>query len=145
MEIMYPSLEVKVLNLCIMPSHGLLFVCDNGNHWIQVFQNDQFSYSFGEYGTYASTFNYPKDVILNSSEDQLFIAIIKSKCMFTTNGWYLQSFGNLTGVHRHLNYESVGVYYTPNRYLLVSYWNSHCALVFEDNEQFISAIEGTDW
>ena len=73
-------------------STGLLFVCDKDNHRIQVFKDEKFSYSFGEYGTEPGYFNCPINMALNTSEDLLFIAEYYN-CrvqIFTPNGQFLR-------------------------------------------------------
>ncbi|XP_065919573.1 E3 ubiquitin-protein ligase TRIM71-like [Dysidea avara] len=129
----------------VLSQSGLLFVCDSCNNRIQVFQNGQFSYCFGKYGTCHGMFNDPKDIALNG-KDQLFVADCQNNRVqvFATNGQFCQAFCSFTGVHRHYNlYQPVGIHYTPDGHLLVSCWNSHCVLVFEENGNFTSAIEGS--
>ena len=57
----------------VLSRSKLFFVCYYYNHRIQVFRNEQFSYTFGQYGTEPGYFNYPCDLTLNSNEDRLLI------------------------------------------------------------------------
>ena len=122
----------------------LLFVCDYNNHRIQVFNNELFSYSFGHYGTEPGNFNSPCDLTLNGYEDQLFITEYKNHRVqiFTVSGKFIKVFGNFTGIPFKLQ-EPVGIYYTPDNFLLISSYGNHCVFVFRENGKFVSAIEGT--
>ena len=122
---------------------GLLFVCDCGNHRIQVFQNEQFSYCFGQHGTEPGSFNRPFDLTFNDSEDHLFITESGNDRVqvFTPRGQFLQVFGNFTGVPFKLHLP-VGIHYTPDGHLLISSCGNSCVLVFEEDGKFTSAIEG---
>ena len=59
---------------------GCLFVCDKGNHRIQVFhifskdEAETFNYTFGCCGSKIGCFLCPTDLALNNVEDKLFIA-----------------------------------------------------------------------
>ena len=122
----------------------LLFVCDSDNHRIQVFRNEQFSYTFGQYGKEPGYFNHPRDLTLNSNEDQLFITDRDNHRVhvFTLNGQFLRTIGNFTDIPFKLQYP-VGIYCTPDNHLLISSYGNHCVLVFEEDGRFVSAIEGT--
>ena len=121
-----------------------LFVCDSDNHRIQVFSNEQFSYTFGQYGKEPGYFNHPRDLTLNSNEDQLFITDCDNHRVqvFTPNGQFLRVFGNFTDTSFKLQCP-VGIYYTPDNHLLISSCGTHSVLVFELDGRFVSAIEGT--
>ena len=120
----------------------LLFMCDCDNHRIQVFQKDQYSYSFEQSNTKIGQID-PTDLTLNSNEDQLFITDEQNHRVqvFTPSGQFLQIFGNFTDIPFKLQ-SPVGIYYTPDDHLLVSSGRSHCVLVFEEDGRFVSAIEG---
>jgi len=130
--------------------HGLmlfqsdLFVCDFGNHRIQVLQNEQFSYTFGQHGTDPGSFNRPADLTMNSSKDQLFITDCGNHRIqvFTPKGDFLKIFGNFFGIPFRLK-EPAGIHYTPDGHFLISSNLTHCVLVFEEGGKFIAAIEGT--
>ena len=128
----------------VLSQSELLFVCDSGNHRIQVFRNEQFSYTFGQYGEETGCFNYPVDLALNTNEDQLFITEERGRRVqvFTPNGQFLRIFGNFTDIPFKLQ-NPVGIYYTPDNHLLISSYGTHCVLVFEEDGRFVSAIEGT--
>ena len=128
----------------VLSQSKLSFVCDSNNHRIQVFRNEQFSYTFGQYGEEPGYFHPPRDLTLNSNEDQLF----NTDCLnhrvqvFTPNGQFLRIFGNFTEILIKLQY-SVGIYYTPDNHLLISSYGNDCVMVFEEDGRFVSAIEGT--
>ena len=122
----------------------LLFVCDCGNHRIQVFQNKKFRYCFGQHGTEPGTFDTPRDLTLNSNESQLFISEKNNHRVqvFSTQGDFLRVFGNFSGIPYKLQ-QPVGIHYTADGHVLISSCGTHCVLVFEENGNFTSAIEGT--
>ena len=128
----------------VLSQSELLFVCDCDNHRIQVFRNEQFSYTFGQYGKEPGYFNNPRDLTLNSNEDQLFITDANNDRVqvFTPNGQFLRIFGNFTDIPFKLH-RPVGIYYTPDNHLLISSYGTHYVLVFEEDGRFVSAIEGT--
>ena len=128
----------------VLSQSELLFVCDCGNHRIQVFRNEQFSYTFGQYGKEPGYFNNPRDLTLNSNEDQLFITDRENNRVqvFTPNGQFLRIFGNFTDIPFKL-IRPIGIYYTPDNHLLISSHGNHYVLVFEEDGRFVSAIEGT--
>ena len=121
----------------------LLFVCDKDNNRIQVFKSEQFSYCFGEHGTERGTFNH---LTLNNSEDQLFITDCYNHRVqvFTPKGQFLKVFGNFKFTDHSFNLRRpVGIHSTSDGHLLVSSYDNHCVLVFEEDGKFTSAIEGT--
>ena len=128
----------------VLSQSELLFVCDCSNHRIEVFKNEIFSYTFGQYGTESGCFNHPCDLTLNSNEDQLFITDGNNHRVqvFTPSGQFLRIFGHFTDVPFKLQFP-VGIYYTPDNHLLISSCGNHCVLVFEEDGRFVSAIEGT--
>ena len=126
-----------------MSQSELLFVSDLYKHRIQVFQNEQFSYCFGQHGTQPGSFNQPVDLTLNNSEDQLFVTdnLNHRVQVFTPKGQFLKVFGNFTDIPFNLR-DPVGIHYTPNGHLLISSNGTNCVLVFEGDGTFTSAIEG---
>ena len=128
----------------VLSQSELLFVCDCNNHRIQVFRNEQFSYTFGRYGKEPGYFYCPRDVTLNSNEDQLFITEEENHRVqvFTPNGQFLRIFGNFIDIPFKLQ-RPVGIYYTPDDHLLISSYDNHCVSVFEEDGRLVSAIEGT--
>ena len=129
----------------VLSQSELLFVCDFSNHRIQVFSNEQFSYTFGQYGKEPGYFNNPLDLTLNSNEDQLFITDFNNSRvqLFTLNGEFLKTFGNFTDNIPFKLQSPVGIYYTPDNHLLINSNGNNCVLVFEEDGRFVSAIEGT--
>jgi len=119
----------------------LLFVCDSGNNRIQVFQNELFSYCFGQHGTKPGTFSQPRDLALNNSEDQVFISEWSNHRIqvFTTKGQFLKVFASETLKLQH----PVGIHYTPDNHVLISSNQTGLVLVFKEDGQFLSAIKGT--
>ena len=128
----------------VLSQSELLFVCDSNNNRIQVFRNEQFSYTFGQYGKEPGCFNRPVDLTVNSNEDQLFITDINNHRVqvFTPNGQFLRIFGKSTDIPFKLQ-SPAGIYYTPDNHLLISSNSNHCVLVFEGDGRFVSVIEGT--
>ena len=127
----------------VLSQSELLFVCDCNNHRIQIFKIEVFSCTFGQSGKEPGCFNHPRDLTLNSNEDQLFITDRDNHRVqvFTPSGQFLRTFGNFTDIPFKLQYP-VGIYYTPDNHLLISSNNNHCVLVFEEDGRFVSAIEG---
>ena len=128
----------------VLSQSKLLFVCDSNNHRIQVFKNELFNCSFGQYGKDPGCFDGPRDVTLNSNEDQLFITDHNNHRVqvFTPSGQFLRIFGHFTDIPFKLQHP-VGIYYTPDNHLLIVSNGNNCVLVFEENGRFVSAIEGT--
>ena len=124
----------------VLSQSELLFVCDRYNNRIQVFKNDQYSYSFGQQDKKLD----PADVILNGNEDQLFITDASNHevKVFTPSGQFLRIFGHFTDVLFKLQ-RPVGIYYTPDNHLLISSSYNDCVLVFEEDGRYVSAIVGT--
>ena len=127
----------------VLSQSELLFVCDRNNNRIQVFKNDQYSYSFGQQDKKLGTID-PTDLTLNSNEDQLFITDASNHKVqvFTPSGEFLRIFGHFTDVLFKLQ-RPVGIYYTPDNHLLISSFENDCVLVFEEDGRYVSAIEGT--
>ena len=128
----------------VLSQSELLFVCDCNNHRVQVFRNEHFSYTFGQYGKEPGYFDCPRDLTLNSNEDQLFITEEENHRVqvFTPNGQFLRIFGNFTDIPFKLQ-RPVGIYYTPDNHLLISSYDNHCVSVFKEDGRLVSAIEGT--
>ena len=126
----------------VLSQSELLFVCDYFNHRIQVFKNDQYSYSFEQSNTKIGQID-PIDLTLNSNEDQLFITDCSNNRVqvFTPSGQFLRIFGHFTDIPFKLQ-GPVGIHYTPDDHLLISSCDNHCVLVFEEDGRFVSAIEG---
>ena len=132
-----------ILNPLVLSQSEMLFVCDNGNHRIQVFQNQRFSYCFGQCGSKLGDFNDPKNITLNNHEDQLFVTDHQNHRVqvFTVKGQFLKLFGDFTHVPFILQHPT-GIHYTPDGHLLISSSGTNCVLVFKEDGKFISAIEG---
>jgi len=128
----------------LLTQSRLLFVCDFSNHRIQVFKDDRFSYCFGSQGSEPGTFNYPIDLTINNSEDQLYVTDCNRRVqIFTAQGQFLKVFGcTFTAVPYQLQ-NPIGIHYTPDGHLLVSSYGTHCVMVYEKDGTFVSAIEGT--
>ena len=127
----------------VLSQSELLFVCDSDNHRIQVLKNELFSYTFGQYGKKRGYFNDPRDLTLNSNEDQLFITDRNNHRVqvFTPSGQFLRIFGNFTDIPFKLQ-SPFGIYYTPDNHLLISSLGNNCVLLFEEDGRFVSVIEG---
>jgi len=134
--------------LCLT-KYGLLYVCDKDNHRIQIFEENNFKFlhSFGKFGKLPGLFNEPYDLTFNNNEDLLFITDCGNHRiqLYTPSGQVLKScFGNLTAFPGKLRHPT-GICYTPDHHILVCSSNSHCMLIFKDNESCVNkvAIEGT--
>ena len=128
----------------VLSQSELLFVCDSNNHRIQVLNNELFSYTFGQYGKEPGYFNSPRDLTLNSNEDQLFMTDYYNHRVqvFTSSGQFLRIFGNFTDIPFKLQHP-VGIYYSPDSHVLISMHGDNQVLMFEEDGRFVSAIEGT--
>ena len=137
------KVEFNVPSGLVLSQSELLFVCDSNNHRIQVFINEVFSCTFGHRGKEPGCFKHPRDLTLNSIENQLFITEEQNQRVqvFTPSGQFLRIFGNFTDIPFKLQ-RPVGIYYTPDNHLLISSYGNHCVLVFEKDGRFVSAIEG---
>jgi len=122
----------------------LLFVCDRDNHRVQVFKNELFSYTFGQYGNAPGSFYSPVDLTLNSNEDQLFITDYSNHRVqvFTPSGQFLRIFGNFTDIPFKLQMP-VGIYHTSDNHLLISSFENDLVFLFKEDGRFVSAIKGT--
>ena len=128
----------------VLSQSELLFVCDSGDHRIQVLKNEQFSCTFGQYGKEPGHFNFLIGLTLNSNEDQLFITDTYNHKVqvFTPSEQFLRIFGNFTDIPFKLQ-NPIGIYYTPDNHLLISSSGNDCVLMFEEDGRFVSSIEGT--
>lgn len=122
----------------------LLFVCDSQNHRIQAFKNDLFSYCFGKFGARPGFFNLPLDVTLNNTETQLFVTDNENHRVqvFTLQGEFIRAFGNVGGVNPKLQ-DPMGIFFTPDGYVLIASYGNGCILVFKEDGKFVSAIKYT--
>ena len=143
-----PKHSAKETELCKKQKSGVkaeyLFVCDRLNHRIQVFQNTELAYSFGQYGTEPGRLNEPIDITLNSNEDQLFVTDKSNDRVqvFSPRGQFFRVFGNFADISARLRYP-IGIYYTPDKHLLVSSYGTDSVFVFKEDGSFLIEIEGT--
>ena len=131
--------------------HGLLicypklFVCDRYNHRIQVFIRETWYYTIGQQGTEPGSFKEPIDLSLNNSKDQIFVTDNKNHRVqvFTLNGQFLTIFGNLKGIPSTLQENPVGIFVTPDGYVLITCYHTSCIMILDEDGTFISVIEST--
>lgn len=131
--------------------HGLLvcnsklFVCDRQNHRIQIFIHEDWCSTIGQEGTEPGSFKEPIDLSLSNNEDRIFVTDNKNHRIqvFTLDGLFLQVFGDLKGIQSSLQKNPVGLFITSDGYVLVTYYRTSCIMVFDEDETFVSAIEGT--
>ena len=131
--------------------HGLLicypklFVCDRYNHRIQVFIRETWYYTIGQQGTEPGSFKEPIDLSLNNSKDQIFVTDNKNHRVqvFTLNGQFLRVFGNLTDISSTLQKNPVGIFVTPDGYVLITFYHTSCIMVLDEDGTFISVIESS--
>ena len=122
----------------------LLFVCDRNNHRIEVLHDEQFFYSFGQQGEKPGFFNFPVDIAANIGEDQLFVTDDRNHRVqiFTPNGQFLKVFGDLTQIPYKL-VRPTGICCATDGYVLVCSHDTNCALIFDEDGCFVSAITHT--
>ena len=126
-----------------MSQSEMLFVCDCNNHRIQVLKGGLFSYTFGQHGKEPGAFNCPRDLTLNSNEDQLFITDSNNNRVqvFTSSGQFLRLFTNISSSFKLQR--PIGILHTQDNHMLISSADSHVVLVFTEDGRFVSAIDGT--
>ena len=131
------------LGLLLLQSE-LLFICDSNNNRIVVLKDDQFAYSFGQYGKNPGCFYHPTGLASNPTEDLLFITDSANNRVqvFSPCGQFLRVFGNSTDIQYEL-WHPTGICYTPDGHILVSSSETHNVLVFDEDGQFVSTIKGT--
>lgn len=130
----------------LVTTSGLLFICDRNNDRIQVFKDEQFSYSIGKYGKQPGCFHGPVDLTMNGKEDKLFVTDFQNHRVqvFTPNGQFLQIFGVFSDIPFELK-NPTGIHFTTVGHILISSYSTNRILVFDEEEdgRFVSAIEGT--
>lgn len=121
----------------LVSKSNLLFVCDRHNHRIQVFQDDDFFYKFGEKSERPEALNEPVDLTLNNSEQKLFITCWRDSRVqiFKPNGVYIG--GIKAGF---LLWQPNGIFFTPDNHLLVT--STTRVMIFKEDGTFVSAIKG---
>ena len=130
--------------------HGLLvcdsklFVCDRQNHRIQIFIRENWCSTFGREGTEPGSFKEPIDLSLNNNEDQIFVTDNKNHRIqvFTLDGLFVRVFGDSKGIPSSLQKNPVGIFITSDGYVLVTYYRTGCIMIFDEDETFVSAVEG---
>lgn len=122
----------------------LLFVCDRYNHRIQVFEGDQFSYTFGRHGTEPGNFSRPVDLTVNSRGDHMLItdSVNNRVQVFTPKGDFIGVFGNFNDISFQLKFP-FGVSFTGDGQVIIGSVGTMCLMVFKEDGTFVSAIEGT--
>ena len=121
-----------------------LFVCDYGNHRIQVFAKGK-AYSFGQRGESDQEFTEPHSIAINKNEDKVFISDHSNNRVqvFKPNGEFIMTIVDSTDAPNapQLQYPR-GIHYTSDRRLLVSCTYTHCILEFTEDGNYQSTIEG---
>jgi len=120
-----------------------LFVCDYGNHRIQVFAKGKI-YSFGVRGENDGEFTEPHSIAINKNEDKVFVSDHSNNRIqvFKPNGEFITTIVDSTDAPNtpQLQYPR-GIHYTNGR-LLVSCTYTHCILEFAEDGTYQSTIEG---
>ena len=133
--------------------HGLLvcytklFVCDRYNHRIQVFIHEEWHCTIGQQGTEPGSFNEPVDLSVSNDEDLLFVADSKNHRVqvFTLDGQFqfLRMFDELKGIPSTSQNNPVGIFVTPDGYVLITCYHTSCIVVLDEDGTFVSVIEST--
>ena len=123
-----------------------LFVCDYGNHRIQLFNGkDTEVFSFGQHGSSNGEFKEPHSIVINKDEDKVFVTDHSNNRIqvFTTEGVFVAVIVDKTSAPNkpQLQYPR-GIFYTPKGKLLVSCTYTHCILEFTEDGEYVSTIEG---
>ena len=73
-------------------SNNKLYVVDGGNHRVQVFQQDKFTFSFGNRGNNPGQFQYPVRIAIDPN-DNVLVTDYVANCihLFTHNGLFIQT------------------------------------------------------
>ena len=73
-------------------NNKLLYVVDGGNHRVQVFQQDKFSFSFGNRGNNPGQFQWPVRIAIDPNNNVLVTDYV-ANCihLFTHNGQFIQT------------------------------------------------------
>jgi len=119
-----------------------LFVCDYGNHRIQVFTRTDVR-SFGQHGTSPGEFCEPHSIVLNLDEDKVFVCDHSNNRIqvFQPNGQFLMLITDLPDSAKpQLRYPR-GIYYTHDHRLLVSCTHAHCILELKEDGTYLSTIK----
>ena len=89
----------------VISKTGQLYVCDRGNHRIQVFEGHNFVLLFGRHGSNPGSFYMPSSMTFNNLGTQLFVADSYNHRiqLFTPTGQFVCVF-NLIGSPYNINY-----------------------------------------
>ena len=73
-------------------NNNKLYVVDGGNHRVQVFQQDKFTFSFGNRGNNPGQFQYPVRIAIDPN-DNVLVTDYVANCihLFTYNGQFIQA------------------------------------------------------
>ena len=123
----------------VISYNNFLYIADGLNHRIQVFNGDQFQFSFGSLGSNPGQLNVPCAVALNSTEDQLFVSDNKNnrvQVFSTQQGIFLRQI-----VHDKLRHPH-GISYNGDGHLLVCSSGTNCVLVCKEDGTVVAVIDG---
>ena len=122
---------------------NLLFVCDRQNHRIQVFQDDNFFYEFGEfsYDLKPGALREPVDLAMNCNQQMLFVTCWRNNTVqvFTPNGKILREINSFPAVPYFFERPN-GIFCTSDDCLLIA--SKHHVVILKTDGSFVSAIEG---
>ena len=121
-----------------------LFVCDYGNHRIQVFAKDK-TYSFGQRGQNPREFTEPHSIAINRDKDKVFVSDHSNNRIqvFKPDGTFVTIIVDSTiGPKKQQLQYPRGIHYTSDGRLLVSCTYTHCILEFTEDGTYQSTIEG---
>ena len=121
-----------------------LFVCDYGNHRIQVFKGSEVD-SFGHHGSNIGEFKEPHSIVINKDENKVFVTDHSNNRIqvFTTEGSFVAVIVDKTNApsNPQVQYPR-GIFYTSDGHLLVSCTYTHCIVEFTEDGSYVSTIEG---
>ena len=94
LEIVHTQLDTCLRGIAIHPHNKNMYVVDNNNHRIQVFNNDlTFSSSFGSHGSNNGQLYFPWDVAVDSTGNVYVAEFCNHRIqIFTSEGQFLRKF-----------------------------------------------------
>ena len=116
------------------------FIADGLNHRVQVFENEQFLFLFGHYGSRPGAFDIPCAIEINHAQDSIFIADSRNHRVqvFTINGRFISMFGD-SGFDMG---SPSSVCRLRDSHMLICCSSSKKVLVYTEAGKYVGTIEG---